>query len=296
MSQPKPAKNENSKVVYDLVQQDLKNRYEHGLQEYGTPLTTHNGRDALKDLYEEILDSAMYVRQKIEEEKTDSLNIQIKLLDKGYIEYIDHMGDDLAIVNAARVSLNSYSNEFTERDKNLLRFLYENKHTSPFEQTSIKLRVKCPIFVARQWMRHRTWSYNEISRRYTSENIEFYIPFRLHSQSDSNRQASNGFVADALNQAFLYRYRDHCEQSLLLYNEMIGRGVSREDARGILPVCLYTEFIGTVNLHNLLQFCLKRISSENNIVQDEIQRYAEAIYHKIIPQLFPKTYEMIKNL
>ncbi len=117
------------------------------------------------------------------------LGKHVDVLDKGWIELQDVMGDDTAIVNAARVSYLGES-KGPDRDKKLLFYLLQHRHTTPFEMVEFKFRVKCPIIVARQWLRHRTFSVNEISRRYSSEEIDFYIPDTWRTQSDSNKQAS----------------------------------------------------------------------------------------------------------
>ena len=101
----------------------------------------------------------------------------------GFVKLVDSMGNDLSIVRSARVSYGKTSEEFSDRDKKLIKYLIKNSHTSPLESVTFTFNIKCPLFIARQWMRHRTWSYNEISRRYTSENIEFYIPKEFRIQS-----------------------------------------------------------------------------------------------------------------
>ena len=224
---------------------------------------------------------------------------QINILDNGWIELQDIMGDDLAIVNAARASFLGES-KGNEKDKRLLFYLMEHYHTGPFEQVEFKFRVKCPLFVARQWMRHRTWSYNELSRRYTSANIEFYIPDgnKWRKQSEINKQASDGFINAFYNNGFC-NGRDfskfltfYCEDTLKYYNNMLDAGVAREMARMILPSNMYTEFIAKVDAHNLMHFLSLRMSPD---AQYEIRVYAEAIYEHFFKPALPWTSEAFEK-
>ncbi len=206
----------------------------------------------------------------------------IKVLDKGYVELQDKMGNDLAIVNAARIShLGDTKGDVS--DKKLLFWLMEERHTSPFEMVEFKFRVKCPLFVARQWFRHRTWSYNEISRRYTSKSIEFHIPDKWRRQSNHNKQSSSGNAknySDLLEQTV--------KQSEVHYNDAIRDGIAREQARLFLHICLYTEFIGKVNGHNLMHFLRLRMSEH---AQYEIRLYAQAICDHFFKTSLPWTHE-----
>ena len=206
----------------------------------------------------------------------------VNILDKGFIKLQDVMGNDLSIVNAARVSYLGES-KGDMKDKKLLLYLMKNGHTSPFEMVEFKFHVKCPLFVARQWRSHRTWSYNEVSRRYTSKNIEFHIPEKWRKQDTKNKQASVGTA------------RSHSKQLLELtgmtmkfYNDAIDDGIAREQARIGLPVCMYTEFIGKVDAHNLMNFLTERLSSN---AQYEIRLYARAICHIFLKEQLPWTYE-----
>lgn len=213
----------------------------------------------------------------------------------GKVEYIQHMGDCLTIVNSARVSFGKHKDELDERDKKLISYLVDHKHTSTFEHNLVTFRFVVPLFVRSQHHRHRTWSYNEISRRYTDENLAFYEPATFRTQHKSNRQASNaeelinpmvpvpynnaGFQGDA--SAVV---RDWNEKAVKLYNDLMEAGVCREQARGILPQNLYTEFYGTVNLSNLLKFIDLRTHEG---AQWEIQRVAEACL-EIATDLWPE--------
>ncbi len=123
------------------------------------------------------------------------MNNHIDILDKGFVELIDHMGNDNTIVSSARVSFMGES-KGEEKDAKLIHYLMKNHHDTPFEMVEFTFRVKCPLFIRSQWMRHRMWSYNEVSRRYTSEDIDFYIPTQLRKQGDTNRQASKDEFID----------------------------------------------------------------------------------------------------
>ena len=203
----------------------------------------------------------------------------------GYVEYVHHSGDVLTPVNAARVSFGREREELTDKDIKLLKFLIREKHTSPFEHNTITFKFKVPLFVARQHMRHRTWSYNEISRRYTSVDLDFYLPNMFRTQHESNRQASNfnsqenpvlnivkGSTFDYENRADDALVR-HVNTSVDLYNSMLETGICREQARMVLPQNLYTTYIGTVNLANLIKFILIR---DHEGAQQEIQEMAQA--------------------
>lgn len=223
----------------------------------------------------------------------DSLDC-IQLLDHGYVALLDHMGTDIDIVNAARKSFNRESNFFDEKDRKLLRYLWDNKHTTPFEMVELKFAVMAPMFVARQWMRHRTWSYNEVSRRYTDDGLMFYTPSAewIRSQSHSNRQSSVEWCGD---KETTFVARDNMRfienQSKVLYNILLDNGVCREQARMVLPQSLYVEFIAKVDLSNLLHF-LELRSDEH--AQWEIQQYAEAII-EMLENIVPETMKIFKE-
>lgn len=202
--------------------------------------------------------------------------------DIGSVEYISHMGDDLSIVNAARVSFGSQKEEIEERDVKLIKYLMQHNHTSPFEHCAITMRFTVPLFIRSQHHRHRTWSYNEISRRYTSVDMEFYSPPAFRTQHKSNRQASNNQLIDpVLNSSYMSigfesastAVKEHANRSLNLYNAMLDAGICREQARGVLPQNLYTQYYGTTNLHNLLKFISLR---SHPGAQWEIQQVANA--------------------
>ena len=199
----------------------------------------------------------------------------------GRVDYVESMGSDLTIVNSARVSFGTQKEELDERDRKLINYLAKHKHTSTFEHNVVTFRFCLPLYVRSQHHRHRTWSYNEISRRYTDVNMNFYEPESFRTQHKSNRQASNAceLINPKLHNRLGYQISSskkvmkHHQASLKLYGDLIKNGVCREQARGVLPQNLYTEYYGTVNLSNLLKFIDLR-SHEG--AQWEIQRVAEA--------------------
>lgn len=210
---------------------------------------------------------------------TNSKSVRISVLDSGFVWLINRMGDDKSISDAARVSFSVEKDEFDESDKRLIRRLWKDKHTSPFEHVHFTFIVKCPLPIARQWMRHRTWNYSEVSRRYTSEDIEFYKPEFFREQSEINKQASLS-TPIAFNSAWKKSYDIHIRQAHDLYNHMIENGVCREQARLVLPQAMYTRFVATVDLHNLFKFLYLRLADD---AQWEIRQYAEAILTLIEP-------------
>ena len=220
---------------------------------------------------------------------------------KGYVEYVEHMGTDLSVVNSARVSFGKHKEELDDRDKKLITYLVKHRHTSTLEHNLVTFRFCVPLYVRSQHHRHRTWSYNEISRRYTDVDIKFYEPMAFRTQHESNRQASNaeelidphvwrGFMGGNMS----HQLKKHHEECLTFYNNMIKAGVCREQARGVLPQNMYTEYYGTVNLNNLLKFIELRT---HDGAQWEIQKLAEACL-EIATDLWPvtvKAYRDIRN-
>lgn len=218
---------------------------------------------------------------------------RINVLDgQGHVILLAAMGDQTTIVNAARISFNSQSDEFLASDKKLLFYLLENKHTSPFEHVLFSFRVKCPLFVARQWMRHRTWSFNEVSRRYTSSDLEFYFPSQLRLQSSDNKQATDGNVPDSVNTSGLTSIVTITQQAIDVYNNLLLTGVGREQARMILPQNMMTEFWATIDLHNLMHFI--RLRSHNH-AQLEIREYSDALLTLIKPYV-PDVADWLLNI
>jgi len=207
----------------------------------------------------------------------------------GKVEYVQHMGDDRTIVNSARVSFGKEVEVISPKDEKLINYLIKHRHTSTLEHCNITFRFKVPLFIRSQHHRHRTWSYNEISRRYTDFNLEFYEPKRFREQSKSNRQASvessfDPVLSNALGTASRV-IKEHHEASLFVYNNLLEAGICREQARGVLPQNLYTEYYGTCNLNNLFKFVSLRV---HDGAQWEIQQVALACLD-IANDLFPIT-------
>jgi len=208
----------------------------------------------------------------------------------GFVELVDAVGDDLTVVNSARVSFGKQKTRLTKKDKKLIKYLIEHRHTSTLEHCFVTFRVKVPLFVRSQHHRHRTWSYNEISRRYTDFDIQFYEPAYFRTQHESNRQASNQHIrVDPVLKNWQLEATDcvrmHHEQSLKFFNELVEAGVCREQARGVLPQNMYTEYYASANLNNILKFIDLRTHEG---AQKEIQDVAFAML-EIITKLYPVT-------
>lgn len=208
---------------------------------------------------------------------------EVHVLDHGFVRLVDHMGDDLSIVRAARVSYDAdwRSGEDAGKDEKLIHYLYKNKHTSPFESVVFTFEVKAPMFVLRQWHRHRTWSFNEISARYCELDEGYYVPnvAQITTQSASNKQMRTKEqhpLAEEIRQAIGVANED----SYRRYKTLIESGCPRELARSVLPVGAYSRMFATVDLHNLLHFL--RLRSHEH-AQWEIQEYARAMESLIAP-------------
>ncbi len=182
-------------------------------------------------------------------------------------------GSDVDIVNAARVSYGKFVDKVSERDEKLIKFLIEHNHTSPFEHNQLSFRIKAPIFVGRQWMRHRMNSYNEISYRYVKAPFEFYTPPKWRFQDTINKQASVGSFE---NENLKKEYDTAIANAVKTYESLLEQGVCRELARGVLPLSTYTQFIFTCNLHSLMHFLKLRLHPS---AQFEIQQFARAMFH-----------------
>lgn len=210
----------------------------------------------------------------------------IKGLDHGYVRLVDYMGSDLSVVRSARVSYDAEwrAGQDEGKDAKLINYLIKNRHTSPLESVVFTFEVKCPIFVARQWMRHRTWAYNEISARYAELPEEYYVPepSKLGTQSKDNKQMRSVTDDFDLKTATMniQLIEKSCKDSFEKYHQLISAGVPRELARSVLPVATYTKFFATVNLHNLFHF-IKLRSHEH--AQYEIQVYSDAMLELITP-------------
>jgi thymidylate synthase (FAD) len=212
----------------------------------------------------------------------------INVLDHGFIRVVDYMGNDAAIVQAARVSYGKGTKSVSE-DRGLIRYLMRNGHTSPFEMCEIKLHCKMPIFVARQWVRHRTASLNEYSARYSEVPDEFYIPEpeQVRAQSKANKQGRDEELQSSLVDQFITDVDTTSNGQYDVYEQYITEGVARELARIVLPLNTYTEWYWKIDLHNLLHFLELRCDKH---AQWEIRAYANAIL-AIVKNWVPLTYE-----
>tara|TARA_R110001599_G_scaffold120982_4_gene292237 strand:+ start:3508 stop:4230 length:723 start_codon:yes stop_codon:yes gene_type:complete len=221
----------------------------------------------------------------------------------GRVDYISHMGSDLTVVNSARVSFGVEKSELDNRDRKLIKYLIRHRHTSTLEHCAVTFKFTVPLFVRSQHHRHRTWSYNEISRRYTDKGLQFYLPKEFRTQHKSNRQASN--PDELANPVIVHDWSDYGEgiraseilemqtnRALEVYRDLMSNGVCREQARMILPQNLYTEYYGTVNMSNLLKFIDLRTHEG---AQWEIQKAAEACL-EIATDLFPVTVNSYKEI
>lgn len=206
------------------------------------------------------------------------------ILDHGSLELDAVCASDLAVVNAARVSLNAHSEDFTDRDRGLIGFLMRNRHGTPFEHGFFRFLVKCPLFVAREWHRHRIGhSYNEWSGRYSEIEPEFYLPERIRTQIGKPGQYAfepvndirNRYEQAVLGQAYYKAYDD--------YKAMLARGVAKEQARLVLPVATYTKFYWSCNPRSLMHFLALRNSEQAMFEIREYAKAAEKIFAEILP-------------
>lgn len=222
-------------------------------------------------------------------------NGMIEVLDHGYVRYVDKMGSDLSIIRSARVSYNAAwrTGEDEGKDEKLIRYLLKNRHTTPFESVVFTFDVKAPIFVYRQWHRHRTQSYNEMSARYTELPEEFYLPKIEHIgiQSENSKQARDieeNWGEFCTKRSDLIQQREKelkwlkhaCKHSFHIYHKLLEGGWPRELARIVLPLNTYSLMFCTVNLHNLFGYLSLR---NHNHAQYEIQVYAQAMLELIEP-------------
>ena len=222
----------------------------------------------------------------------------IPVLDHGFVRVIDYMGDDAAVVQAARVSYGAGTKKVRE-DAGLINYLMRHRHTSPFEMCELKIHVKMPIFVARQFLRHRVASANEVSGRYSILDREFYMPVpeKLAAQAKTNRQGRGDMLSETEAERVLEILRADAASAYTHYEEMLNeidgevvdperQGLARELARMNLPVSLYTQLYWKMDLHNLLHFLGLRADAH---AQYEIRVYAEALI-EIVKQWVPLTY------
>ena len=218
----------------------------------------------------------------------------------GKIDLVQYMGEDITIVNSARVSFGVQKEELNEKDLKLINYLIKHNHTSTLEHNIATFRIKVPLYIRSQHHRHRTWSYNEISRRYTDVNIEFYVPKDFRTQHKSNRQSSNlDKINPTLNCDFWSGdataseiYQEACNEALSIYNSLVESGICREQARGVLPQTMYTEYYATANLNNILKFISLRIHEG---AQWEIKQLALGML-EIVSSLWPETIKVYKEI
>jgi len=203
----------------------------------------------------------------------------IKCLDKGFVRLVDSMGGDDAIVQAARVSYGKGTSKVSQ-DRGLIRYLMRHRHTTPFEMVEFKFHCKMPIFVARQWVRHRTANINEYSLRYSEARDEFYYPDPKHIQLQSalNKQGRAGKIPKKITDKVLQYFKEISERSFEMYQELNEAGLARELIRAILPVNLYTEWYWKNDLHNLLHFISLRSDSH---AQYEIRVFSDAMAESV---------------
>lgn len=215
------------------------------------------------------------------------LDQEIPVLDKGFVRLVDYLGGDQRIVQAARVSYGSGTKSFRE-DRGLIHYLLRNDHTSPFEQVVLTFHAKMPVFVARQWVRHRTARLNEVSGRYSVMKDEFYVPEpgQIRGQSSDNKQARSETVIEGAEE-IVERMRAEQATAYAEYEALLERGVAREIARANLPLSLYTEWYWQCDLHNLLHFLRLRLDPH---AQYEIRVFAEAMA-RCVEAVAPIAYE-----
>ncbi len=223
---------------------------------------------------------------------TDIPKDAIKCLDKGFVRLVDSMGGDNAIVQAARVSYGKGTSKVSQ-DRGLIRYLMRHRHTTPFEMVEFKYHCKMPIFVARQWVRHRTANINEYSLRYSEARDEFYYPNpeNIQFQSALNKQGRLGEVSDDLKKKVSKYFKEISDRSFEIYSELNSAGVARELARAVLPVNLYTEWYWKNDLHNLLHFIGLR---SDNHAQYEIRVFSDAMA-KSVKKVAPFAWEAYQD-
>jgi thymidylate synthase (FAD) len=222
--------------------------------------------------------------QKIESSvQTPDLNV-VQFAESLSVEYIQHTGSDLTVVNAARVSLNQSSQSLQDKDIKLIKYLADNEHMSPFEHCTVTVLIECPLYVRSQIMRHRTFSYNEISRRYTSDDIKCYVPSEddVRLQGKTNRQASGGNLDQEQAHDAVQKIRHIQDLCVVMYFDLLKMGVCREQARGVLPQNLMTRFYMTGNLRNYAHFLGLRLKhdtqKETRVLAEKLLAILERAY------------------
>ena len=206
------------------------------------------------------------------------------------VEFIDKMGTDLSVVNAARVSYAKFKDKFEDKDEKLIKFLAEHNHWSPFAHASLQFRIKAPVFVARQLVKHQVGLvWNEISRRYVDYTPELYEPKEWRGRPQNSKQGSDGTVSIDSNEQ--HRLDMTMEQCKIIYNSLIGKGIAPEQARMVLPQSMMTEWIWSGTLYAFARACNLRCAKDT---QEETREVANEI-HKICTEEFPISWKYLKN-
>jgi thymidylate synthase (FAD) len=211
------------------------------------------------------------------------------VLDHGFVRLDAVMADDLSVVNAARVSFARHKDAMDASDEGLIRFLLRERHGTPFEHNSFRFHIRCPIFVAREWFRHRIGSFNEFSMRYAKATDDFYVPAPEDVRTQVGKPGAYTFetVAPELASSTRETFESVYRTAYAAYEELVEAGVAREIARCVLPVGAYTEFFWTVNARALMNFVSLRAAET---AQREIRKYAEAV-ESFLAEKMPVTYE-----
>jgi thymidylate synthase (FAD) len=212
-----------------------------------------------------------------------------EILDKGFIELLDVFGNDLTIVNAARVSFNKESTELNSKDEKLIQYLAKHNHITPFFHPQLRFRIKMPIYVAREWYRHTIgFARNEVSRRYVDTPPECYNPQDIRARDTNLKQGSKLTNVENNNEIAL-KIKDIQDKVLNTYEELLSLNVAPEVARGILPQSMYTEFIETASLAAYARLCKLRLDPH---AQKEIQEYAKVL-SELIEEKFPMSWKAL---
>jgi thymidylate synthase (FAD) len=216
-------------------------------------------------------------------------NRTIDVLDHGFVRLDEAMASDLSVVNAARVSFARRKEEMDDADRGLIRFLLRERHGTPFEHNAFRFHIRAPIFVAREWFRHRVGSFNEFSMRYAKATDDFYVPAPEDVRTQVGKPGSYSFeqVEPDLAETTRDEIRAVYETAFAAYERLVEQGVARELARSVIPVGAYTEFYWTVNARSLMNFVSLRAAET---AQREIQRYADAC-ERFLAEEMPVTYE-----
>ena len=212
----------------------------------------------------------------------------IPVLDHGFVRLDDAMADDLSVANGARVSFARRKEELDESDEGLIRFLMRERHGTPFEHNAFRFHVRCPLFVAREWFRHRMSSFNEFSMRYAKATDDFYVPEAADVRSQVGKPGAYSFepVSDELAETTRAELQAVYEHAYETYERLVEQGVARELARSVIPVGAYTEFYWTLNARSLMNFVSLRAA---DAAQLEIRRYAEAV-ERLFAERMPVTH------